>query len=126
MEFQDGKPIFRPAEEKILAALYELALAGVVPSFQGLFHFLRGEGMGLAYDGLWMCGGYPSMGRKRLGSLLSSLKKYHFVDGDVSSGTEYYYLSEDGTTAAKAYLGKNHKRSRSPRRGPEEFRRIER
>ena len=90
MEFQDGKPIFRPAEEKILAALYELALAGVVPSFQGLFHFLRGEGMGLAYDGLWMCGGYPSMGRKRLGSLLSSLKKYHFVDGDVSSGTEYY------------------------------------
>ena len=88
--------------------------------------FLRGEGMGLAYDGLWMCGGYPSMGRKRLGSLLSSLKKYHFVDGDVSSGTEYYYLSEDGTAAAKAYLGKNHKRSRSPRRGPEEFRRIER
>lgn len=122
MERIEKKADIGAAETKILASVAELSLAGVAPSFPGLLHFLRGEGLGLRYDGLFLCGGYPSMGNKRLGKLLSNLKRLHLLDGSFEEdGTEYYFLTLEGKEIAEAYLRKPHARRRPPRRAPLEF-----
>lgn len=110
------------AETKVLASILELGYEGVAPSFLGLYHFLRGEGLALRYDGLSLCGGYPSMGRKRLGMILARLKKDFLLDAsEEDNGEEYLYLTREGKEVASAYLSKPHKRSKEPRRAPEEF-----